>query len=366
MSKALRIVLWVLGGLLALLIIVPMLIPSASYRQAAEKAATNALGVPVKIGTLGLRALPVPGVSVSKVRVVDVAGGTPRLVVGSGRVSVAVAPLFSGHVELKGITFNNVTLRTSEKAKGGDVHTVHIDKVTGAVRLAGNALDMPDWRLSLYGGTVRLHATLSPLSGKDSTLSGTVKAEGIHIQPLLADAAGQKRITGTLSSTLKISARGEDEAQMQRTLAVDGPVRLTKGQLTGLGLEGSAAALLIGGNLAGGPVVFDHFDLQLKVRGRNIWLNDIALASSHLNAKGQVKIAADKKLSGQIETSGMKGLTGTKLLVAGTTDSPRVYPAPSSLIGGAIGGTVGGPVGAAVGSKVGGAASGALKKLFGK
>ena len=52
MSKALRIVLWVLGGLLALLIIVPMLIPSASYRQAAEKAATNALGMPVKIGTL--------------------------------------------------------------------------------------------------------------------------------------------------------------------------------------------------------------------------------------------------------------------------------------------------------------------------
>jgi uncharacterized protein involved in outer membrane biogenesis len=373
MNKALRIVLWVLGGFLALLIVVPMLIPSASYRQAAEKAATDALGMPVKIGELRLRALPVPGVSISQVQVVDVAGGTPRISIGSGRVSVAVAPLFNGHVELTGITFRNITLRTSEQAKGGEVHTVHIDSITGAVRLANNTLTMPDWKASLYGGTVRMQATLSPLSGQDSTLQAAVKAEGIRIQPLLADAAGQRRVTGTFSSELKIAARGADEAALQRTLQVDGPVRLTKGQLTGLGMEGSAAALLVGGNLAAGPVMFDHFDLQLKVRGRDIWLNDITLASSHLNAKGQVKIAANKKLDGVIETSGMKGLTGAKLLVSGTTDAPRVYPAPSSLIGGAIGGAVGGPAGAAVGSKVGGAASdtlkgvgGAIKGLFGK
>jgi len=80
------------------------------------------------------------------------------------------------------------------------------------------------------------------------------------------------------------------------------------------------------------------------------------LQSSHLDATGQVHIAASKKINGEIQTSGTAGLSGATLLVGGTTDAPRVFPAPSSLIGGAIGGTIAGPAGAAVGSKVGSAA----------
>jgi len=51
------------------------------------------------------------------------------------------------------------------------------------------------------------------------------------------------------------------------------------------------------------------------------------------------------------------------LLVGGTTKSPRIYPAPSSLIGGTIGATIGGPAGAAVGSKIGGAAGNAVESI---
>ena len=64
---------------------------------------------------------------------------------------------------------------------------------------------------------------------------------------------------------------------------------------------------------------------------------------------------------------------GAPATIAGTTDHPRVYPAPSSLIGGVIGGTIAGPAGAAVGAKVGSDASNvvqgvgkALKNIFGK
>lgn len=371
--KMLRRSLLALVVLIVLLVVIPFLIPSNSYRQAAEQAATNALGMPVSIGALHFRVLPVPGVSVAHVELVDVPGGKPRVTVGSGRVAVALAPLFHKHVELTGITFKDIVLRTSSVAKGRGVHTVHIDKLTGAVHLTDGALDMPDWKASLYGGTVRMDARLAPLSGKASRLAATVKAAGIRIRPLLNDAAGQGRVAGRFASDLKITADAADQKALERTLAVDGPVHLTKGQLSGLEMEASAAALLLGGNIAGGPVAFDHLDMQLKVRGRNVWLNDIVLDSSRLGAKGHVSIAADKHLGGEIETSGMKGLTGTKLLIAGTTDHPRVYPAPSSLIGGVIGGTIAGPAGAAVGSKVGSTASdaikgvgNALKGIFGK
>ncbi len=371
--KRIRRLLLALFFFVLLLAVVPFLIPSNSYRQAAEKAATDALGMPVTIGSLHFRVLPVPGLSVAHVELIDVPGGKPRVTIGSGRVSVALKPLFHKHVELKGISFRNIVLRVSTEAKGSGVHTVHIDRLTGAVRLTDGALNMSDWKATLYGGTVRMDARLAPLTGKASRLAATVKAKGIRTRPLLIDATGQGRIQGHFASQLKIAADAQDQQALERSLAVDGPVHLTKGQLSGLKMEASAAALLLGGNIAGGPVAFDHLDTQLKVRGRNVWLNDIVLDSSRLDAKGHVQIAADKHLGGEIETSGMKGLTGTNLLISGTTDHPRVYPAPSSLIGGVIGGVIAGPAGAAVGSRVGSTASNAvrgvgtaLKKLFGK
>jgi uncharacterized protein involved in outer membrane biogenesis len=371
--KAVRRILLTLLALVLLLAVIPFLIPSNSYRQAAEKAASQALGMPVTIGSLHFRVLPVPGLSIARLRLIDVPGGTPRVTVGSGRVAVAMAPLFHKHVELTGIAFKDIVLRVSTQAKGAGVHTVHIDKLTGGVRLSQDALDMPDWKALLYGGTVRMEARLVPLTGKASRLSATVKAADIRIQPLLHDAAGQDRIQGRFASDLRIAADAASQHALERSLTVDGPVRLTKGQLSGLEMQASAAALLLGGNIASGPVAFDKLDTQLKVRGRNVWLNDIVLDSSRLGAKGHVSIAADKHLGGEIETSGMKGLTGAKLMIAGTTDHPLVYPAASSLIGGVIGGSIAGPAGAAVGAKVGSTASDAvegvgkaLKGIFGK
>ncbi|MDX8395722.1 MAG: hypothetical protein R8K22_04830, partial [Mariprofundaceae bacterium] len=98
-------------------------------------------------------------------------------------------------------------------------------------------------------------------------------------------------------------------------------------------------------------------------------LKDILLDSSAFDAEGHVAIKASGKLDGQITTSGLKGLSGAKLLVGGTTDSPKVYPAPSSLIGATVGGVVGGPIGAAIGSKVGSGIGTVLEgigNMFGK
>ena len=320
--------------LAVLLAVIPFLIPSNSYRQAAEKAASDELGMPVTIGALHFRILPLPGLSVANVRLVDVPGGTPRVAIGSGRVSVAVAPLFRHRVELTGVAFKDIALRVSKAAKGRGVHSVRIDKLTGKVRLSHGALDMSDWKASLYGGFVHMDARLAPLSGKASRLTATVKAKDIRIRPLLVDAAGQGRVAGRFASDLSIAADAAHQQVLEKSLTVDGPVRLTKGRLSGLEMQASVAALLLGGNIAGGPVAFDRLDTRLVVRGRNVRLNDIVLDSSRLDAKGHVSIGADKHLGGEIETSGMKGLTGDQPLMAGTTDHPRVQPATGRLIGG--------------------------------
>jgi len=373
--KAFRYILIVVGVLLLVVIATPFLIPADQIRQVVEEEATKAAGVPVKIESLSVSLIPTPSLSIKNLTVVDVAEGTPKLAVGSGSLAVEFGPLFDGRAEVSAITFKEIVLRVSEAAKGKGVHVVRIDKVTGAINLSENKLTMPNWKANLYKGDVVLNAELTPLEGKERTLSADINAGDVQMLPLMKDTAGNDKVSGTFNSTLKVSAKGADENAMQRTLKVDGPVQLSQGQFEGIGLSGIAAALVHGNvtGAGGGAILFDVFKTQLKVRGQDIYLNNIKLDSSAFNAEGQVTIKGNGKLDGEIMTSGMKGLSGAKLMVGGTTDSPNIYPAPSSMIGGTIGATIGGPAGAAVGAKIGGAAGnaiegvgGAIKGLFGK
>jgi uncharacterized protein involved in outer membrane biogenesis len=374
MKKIVRYTVITVGLLVLIAIATPFLIPADQIRQVVEEEATRAAGMPVKIESLSVRLIPMPSLSIKNLTMEDVKGGTPKLSVGSGSLAVELAPLFDGRAEVSSITFQDIALRVSEQAKGKNVHVVHINRVTGAIKLVEDVLLLPNWKANLYDGTVVLNARLTPLEGKKRTLTADINAVDIQMLPLMKDAVGQEKVSGTFASTLKISARGADEKVMQRSLKVDGPVNMTKGRFEGVGLSGVAAAL-VHGNLTGGSsaILFDVFKTQLQVRGQDIYLKDIVLDASAFNASGHVDIKGTGKLDGQINTSGMKGLSGAKLMVGGTTESPRIYPAPSSLIGGTIGATLGGPAGAAVGSKVGGAVGntvesigGGIKSLFGK
>jgi len=372
MGKGLRITFISLAVIVLLLIAIPFLIPTDSIRQAVEKEASEASGMTVRIEALSLHFLPAPGLALTNLVIEDVVGGTAKAIIASGKLSVALGPLMEEQVQLQGIHFKDIDLRVSEKAKGKEVHVVHIDAVSGSVNLTADKLEMPDWKAQLYDGSVQLHALLSPLDGKKRTLSATLKGEGIQIQSLLKDASGKTTFSGIFSTDLNVTASGATEKSMQHSLRVDGPVRMKAGVLEGIGMEGTAVAL-VHGKLAGGPIAFDEMTFQLKVRGGDKWLNDISLTSSHLDATGEVMIAASKKLDGQIITSGTAGVSGATLLVGGTTDSPLVFPAPSSLIGGVIGASVGGPVGAAIGAKAGSrvgealdSIGGAVKGVFGK
>lgn len=373
--KAVKYLLIVLGVLLLAVIATPFLIPADQIRQVVEEEATKAAGMPVKIESLSVSLIPTPSLAIGNLTLVDVKGGTPKVAVGSGSLAVEFRPLFDGRVEVSGITFKEVVLRVSEQAKGKNVHVVRIDQVTGAINLTENKLTVPNWRAHLYKGTMVLNAELTPLEGKARTLTANIKASDVQMLPLMKDASGQDTVSGAFDSTLNISASGADEKAMQHSLKVDGPVQLSKGRFEGIGLSGVAAALVHGNvtGAGGGAILFNEFKTQLKVRGKDIHLNDIKLDASAFNANGQVTIKGNGMLDGQINTSGMKGLSGAKLMVGGSTESPRIYPAPSSLIGGTIGATMGGPAGAAIGSKVGGAAGdavegvgSAIKGLFGK
>jgi len=318
--------------ILAFLILVPVLTPTDSIRRATEKMATEAIGMPVKIARLSLRILPAPGVSLRGLKIGDIKGGAPLAEVALARVSVAIAPLFHGHVELTDVTFSHAALRILGKARGKDAHMLRIGKASGRIKWSGDRLDLPNWNVRLYGGSVRLNASLSPLSGKRRMLKASMYAGNIHVRPLLADIAGKSIMSGRLSSRLKISAMGETVEIMRRSLQVEGPVRLVHGTIKAMKMESIAERIVLGGKL-GKAVIYDSLAWTLRIRGQETQLNEIELKSARLHAMGHVNITADGKIGGEIQTSGAGGVTAMKLIMTGTADHPGVYPATSSLTG---------------------------------
>ena len=270
-------------GVIVLLITAPFFIPSEGVRKAAEDAASEAFGAKVSIEALSVQLLPTPGVTIKNAALHDVDGGFPRLKVESGRVSLALLPLLSGQIKTRAISFNNIFLRISKKARGKAVLAIWIDKLKGTVYLDEDKLNLLNWQAQLYGGKIELDAEVlplkgdevTPLEGEAHTISGEMHAVGIAARRLLRDAAGHTKLGGTLSSDLKFSATGADEDALYRSLMVDGPIHLRKGSIYQIELKGIASMLVPGSSKGKGDIAYRNLDLELQVRGRDVYARNM-------------------------------------------------------------------------------------------
>ncbi|MEE2929220.1 MAG: AsmA family protein, partial [Pseudomonadota bacterium] len=115
----------ILGALLAILLavvaVVPFLIPSSVYKAQIESAATNALGRQVVLnGEASLSIFPVIAARVDGVEVANPEGFTDDLMVDAGslRASVKLLPLLSSRVEIAQITLEDATISLERLADG--------------------------------------------------------------------------------------------------------------------------------------------------------------------------------------------------------------------------------------------------------
>jgi hypothetical protein len=136
------------------------------------------------------------------------------------------------------------------------------------------------------------------------------------------------------------------------------------GILYGLDLPAAVSVLTKQGK-SDGQTQFDALEGRLVV-GRGAYrFTDLRIASGVLSARGNVTIGANKSLSGRLNTSAkpLGAAANVPLVLAGTLESPRIYPDASALVGAAVGSTVLGPgIGTAAGEKLGEIA----EELFGK
>jgi len=102
----------------------------------------------------------------------------------------------------------------------------------------------------------------------------------------------------------------------------------------------------------GGQTALDTLSGQVATQGRNVQLSQLVASSGLLSANGNVKLAADRKLSGRVLvalTAGPVGtLAGVPLQVAGTLDAPSVVPVGVALPGTGTAVDLGGKLGSGI------------------
>ena len=237
---------------------------------------------------------------------------------------------------------------------------VRFDTLTIKGTATASGAELKDIDAGLYGGTAKGNVTIG--WDKAIELKGAFEVRQVELKEAAALVSPKTRVSGRLDAKPKFTAQAAKASQLDEALRLETPFTVHNGVLHGFDL--AAAAATLGKQTSGGQTRFDELAGHLVTERDTYRFTQLRIASGALGARGHVTIAPSKALSGQLNTSvkGAGAAVGIPLTVAGTLDSPSLYPNAGALVGAAAGTVVLPGVGTAAGAKLGEIAEG----LFGK
>ena len=394
---------------------------SDDFRSRAEREATAALGVPVKLGALAVDLWPLPAVAVSDLRVQT----QPPLTLGRLEARPVWAALLAGRLEIATLVVRDLVVpaagvaaigaamqkkaaappaagapaaqpagggmafvprrallervtwvddkggRTTLDAQlqlGGDglLDTASFKILQGRLAGAQGRIERGDgqWplRIDVGGGRVSGPLKLTPGKAGAQVLEGQLKTENVEVAELTAPS---RTLTGKLQATTTLRAEFREPGQIADVLATQTQFTVQGAVVHGIDL---AQAVKTVGLSRGGETRLDTLAGQLHTQGKTAQLKNLVASSGALAATGDVAMAANRSLSGRVtvDLSSSQGTVGVPLAVGGTLDAPNVTLTRGALLGAAIGTAVAPGVGTGAGAKLGDRIGEGLKGLFGK
>jgi uncharacterized protein involved in outer membrane biogenesis len=191
---------------------------------------------------------------------------------------------------------------------------LRIGRSVVAFDLSGGKLRATLKEMALYGGngsgTVTLNgAGAAPEVGMEVSLSG-VKAE-----PLLMDAAGVNRLSGTGNIVLKLAATGRSQRALMNALDGTVQIKLEDGAIKGANLAEIARTIqsVLSGAALGGPAKTDFAELSASLAvangvGRN---DDLRLLNPFVRLSGAGTVdVANQRLDYRVEPRAVRSSEG--------------------------------------------------------
>ena len=219
------------------------------------------------------------------------------------------------------------------------------------------------WRLDILlgGGTVNGEVALQTAADGGLHLSGMLLPKGVEVQAAMASFNRRSPVAGEASGQTRVSAQGHSVAGLAQSLQTVTTFTMVPASLVRLDV---AKAVRTRGADATGTTPIDtlsgQLDTQNSAEGMVSRFTQLKARSGLLSAAGEVTLA-QQQVDGTFAVALVDGLVGVSLRVQGPVQTPRFSVTGGSLAGAALGTAVLPGVGTAIGARVGGF----LGQLFG-
>jgi uncharacterized protein involved in outer membrane biogenesis len=231
--------------------------------------------------------------------------------------------------------------------------------IKGVATLTG--ADLNQISAKLYGGTINGKANAAWQKGLQ--VKGSFEVDQVELKSLVPLFSTNAKLSGRLTAKPVFSAAAGDAAQLVNALHLETPFNVQNGILHGVDIAKAATSLIKGG-ASGGETHFEQLSGHL-VRDRGAHkFTDLKISSGALAADGNVNVTAKQELSGRVNAQVKAAGTSANipLNVAGTVNSPLLYPTGGTVTGAAIGTVLLPGVGTGVGAKIGQSIEGLFNK----
>ncbi|MET0546297.1 MAG: AsmA family protein [Caulobacterales bacterium] len=314
MKRGMVIGLSVAGGLLALLLISPFLIPASAFKPHIEKAVSDATGREFKINDgLRLTYWPVVGVDASGVTMTNAPGGKAPYMLKAKDVAigVAVAPLFKGDIQVKKLVATEPQIAL-EANPGGKPNWVFEPKTPQKKKEAQNPEQVKNFGL----GDVRIvDGTLSYADGKGpirefSDIDMKVELESLD-KPLKVDGEltmNAERLKAVFSAAQPRAFLNKGKTPLSVSLesavlnaGVNGDMDTASGAITGAvkasGPSLRKLAAWTGSPMGEGPGL-QAFDVSgdLSMKDKDVGLKKAAIKLDSVSGVGDLNINTAKDI----------------------------------------------------------------------
>ena len=182
-------------------------------------------------------------------------------------------------------------------------------------------------RMAAYRGAVSGQFVVNGRGGL--SVGGDLSASGVAVQPLLKDAAGYERLTGTGVMAVKFLGSGKSMADIMSGLSGQGRFAFNDGALIGLDLAGMLRSLDVNYVGEGQKTIFDAVTGSFVIDGGVLTNDDLALAGPLVSATGAGSVGiGTRTLDYRVVPSALAKDDGSggirvPLLIRGTWDDPE-------------------------------------------
>jgi uncharacterized protein involved in outer membrane biogenesis len=225
-----------------------------------------------------------------------------------------------------------------------------------------NDADLGEVSAKLYGGTAIGKMTIGWQKGL--RLDGNFDVNQVEMQKIASMLSSKTHVSGKVSAKPVFSASAASADQLANALRLETPFTVQNGVLHGVDILKAATGLIKQG-ATGGETRFEQLSGHLVMEHGGYRFTQLRISSGVLGVDGNVNVSPKKDLSGHInaQVKAVGTSANVPLNIAGTVDTPLLYPTGGTIAGAAVGTVILGPgFGTSVGARVGGWAEGLFDK----